>query len=557
MGRRLMSCLSFLLLLGLIVLAAAGGVYAYLRYMPSNKRADLSGIYTPKTGDGVILYLNYDRQETEGRIIGDKVYLPIDFVNDNLNERFYYDREEKALLYTLPEEILRMTAESKNDDGSAVYVEDGDSILVSAEIVSMHTAMAMTDFSDTEYPRLYIQNSGNTTTGANLREDTEVRIRGGIKAEIVEDAKKGDHVTVLDSMENWSKIVTAKGFTGYVKTRSLTDFCDEEPDTGFTEPEYKTTMLKDKITMIWHQTTSQAANAQLTNSLTGTKGVNVIAPTWFGMKNNSGEYESIASADYVKTAHSLGMKVWPVLDNFGHDYSSNVNTEKLLSKTSVRTKLIKNLMKEAATYGFDGYNLDFEGLKKEAGVHYTQFIREMSVACRKAGLTLSVDDYPAESYNHFYNYQEQGVWADYVILMAYDEHYAGGEAGSVSSLSYVVDGIDNLLSMVPKEKIIAGLPFYTRLWTVSGENTSSQALHMSEANEWVKNHDLDTVWDEETGQNYAELEENGKKSMIWLEDADSMKKKVQAVKAADVAGMAGWKLGMETSDIWNIFGWKN
>ena len=172
--------------------------------------------------------------------------------------------------------------------------------------------------------------------------------------------------------------------------------------------------------------TTKEANSTFDNYYGNTKGVNVINPTWFALTDNEGGYKCLADKEYVEKAHGAGLQVWALIDNF----SKEVQSEILLSKTSVRKKLIDNLMTEAKTYGFDGYNLDFESLKESAGPHYVQFIREMSVACRNNGLILSVDNYVPAAYNRFYDRTEQGIVADYVIIMGYDEHYAGGEPGT-------------------------------------------------------------------------------------------------------------------------------
>ena len=255
-------------------------------------------------------------------------------------------------------------------------------------------------------------------------------------------------------------------------------------------------------------------------------------------------------------AHEKGLQVWAVLDNFSRECSKNVQAEVLLSRTSVREKLIENMMTEADRYGFDGINLDFESLKTAAGVHYIEFIRELSVSCRKKGLVLSVDNYVPAVYNRFYNQKEQGNVADYVIIMGYDEHYAGGEAGSVSSIGYVENGIKDMLSLVPKEKVINAVPFYTRLWTGSGDNASSRAMGISEATKWVSESGMDLTWDDSAGQYYGRLDSQNGEQQLWMEETRSLGLKMDLIKKYDLAGVAGWRLGLETSDVWDVIGWE-
>ena len=131
--------------------------------------------------------------------------------------------------------------------------------------------------------------------------------------------------------------------------------------------------------------------------------------TWFALMDNEGNYQSWASKEYVDRAHELGLQVWAVLDNFNYNGGKDVNTQILLGTTSNRKKLIAKLMEDADAYGFDGINLDFETLREAAGKYYVQFIRELSVSCRKQGLVLSVDNYVPAAYNMFYNRAEQGL----------------------------------------------------------------------------------------------------------------------------------------------------
>ena len=258
----------------------------------------------------------------------------------------------------------------------------------------------------------------------------------------------------------------------------------------------------------------------------------------------------------MEKMHGMGLQVWALVDNFGHDFSTDVDVEEILSRTSVREKLIANLVRDAETYGIDGINLDFESLPASAGVHYIEFIREMSVACREKGLVLSIDNYVPASYNEFYNIKEQGIVADYVILMGYDEHYAGGEAGSVSSIGYVRNALRDALEEIPKERVICGVPFYTRLWTQKGENTSSETVGIAAAKQWVSQHNVQMEWDDTCGQYYGAITGEDSLTELWQEEERSLALKMDAIREADIAGVAGWKLGMDSREIWDALQWE-
>ena len=250
-------------------------------------------------------------------------------------------------------------------------------------------------------------------------------------------------------------------------------------------------------------------------------------------------------------AHDMGLQVWALVDNF----SSNVQTEVLLSSTTTRRKLINSLMEEVDRYGLDGLNMDFESLKTEAGVHYVQFLRELSIPCRERGIILSVDNYVPASYNDFYDREEQGIVADYVIIMGYDEHYAGSEPGSVASMDYVRGGIERTLADVPKEKVINGVPFYIRIWTETDSGVQSEAVGIASAKEWVEENLVDLYWQQELGQYYGEVSGPSGVSYIWMEEEDSLSLKMELIKAYDLAGVACWKLGIEDSVVWEVIGW--
>ena len=253
----------------------------------------------------------------------------------------------------------------------------------------------------------------------------------------------------------------------------------------------------------------------------------------------------------MEKAHSLGMQVWAVLDNFNR--GSNVQSEILFASTEARKKLIADLISEVQRYGIDGINLDIEGIKPEAGPHYVQFIRELSVDCRKQGIVLSVDTYVPSAYTAFYNRAEQGRVADYVIIMGYDEHYAGGEAGSVASLGYERKGIEDTLEAVPAEKVISAIPFYTRIWkTADDGSVTSDAMGIAQAKKWVEENQVELYWQEELGQYYGEIRKDGQDYAVWMEEERSIGLKMDLIRDNGLAGVACWKLGFEPATLWDV-----
>ena len=280
---------------------------------------------------------------------------------------------------------------------------------------------------------------------------------------------------------------TEDGYIGYVQNRRLEKEQEITPQGRFEAPVYTSISMDEKVRLGFHQVTRKEANSTLKEYAQTAEGMNVIVPTWFNVIGNDGTYTSLASRDYVEQAHDMGLKVWAMVENVSTKESvKELDTKKLMSVTSNRRKLIENLMKEADTYGFDGFNLDFESLKAEAGPHYVQFIREMSVACRKKGLVLSVDNYVPSAYTVFYNRREQGIVADYVIVMGYDEHYAGGEGRSRGILSLCRKGHCRYAERSSEGKGDQQCSFYTRIWTEKDGKTTSKAYGIRDAKNWIK-----------------------------------------------------------------------
>lgn len=541
-----------LVLLLTAVLAAGGlGVWIAGKYVPGKEMADKSRLFHIKEGQ-VAIVLDNELQEEKGIYEEGQVYLPIGWVNEALNERFYWDPDEKLLIYALPDSIVYADGNTQGENGPLFKVKEQEMYL-SLGLIINYTDIRTQSFATSEIKRVFIDTSWEPYSCALLKRDGKIREKGGVKSPIVTDVLKEDRVQVLETMDKWSRVRTGDGYIGYVENRKLEAAEPVTPVSSFEEPVYTHITMDEKVRLGFHQVTTLNANSTLEAYASQAKGMNVIVPTWFNVTSNDGTYTSLASRDYVEKAHDMGLQVWAMVENVSTQESvKNLDTKELMSSTSTRKKLIENLMKEADTFGFDGFNLDFESLKKEAGPHYVQFIRELSVACRNRGLVLSVDNYVPSSYTAFYNRKEQGAVADYVIVMGYDEHYAGGEAGSVSSIPYVREGIENTLKEVPKERVINAVPFYTRVWTVKDGGTTSKAYGISDARAWVEENQVELTWDKLLGQYYGETVTAEGTQSIWLEEKESLQLKIDLVKEFDLAGVACWKLGFEPADIWDI-----
>lgn len=551
----------------LIILIAAVGFGAKLleRYSYSKERADLTEYFGIQEDNDAAIILQDELIEEHAKIFDNRCYFDIATVHKYFNDRFYEDKTEGILVFTTPDSYLTTTiGDSAFVNYDAMFAEtggnmdyvisryEGDVLYVAADFVQQYSNFTYELFTEPNHMQVYTEWGERPTS--DITKDTQVRYQGGIKSDILTDVSEGDTVVILEEMENWTKVKTQDSFIGYVENKRLGRRMMEimVPPTDYVEPVYESNTRDFKINLGWHVIGGVDGNVTLDSVVAQTKGLNVISPTWFRLTDNEGGFSSFASADYVEKAHGMGLEVWALVSNVETE-SADVDMYELLSCTSSRWNLIRNLIATAQEYNLDGINIDFENISLDAGEPFIQFIRELSVPCREYGIVLSVDNYVPMGHTDHYDRAEQGVVADYVIIMGYDEHYAGSdEAGSVASINFVEKGIENTVAEVPAEKVINGIPFYTRIWKSGPEGLSSEAVTMGMAQEFVENHSIAVRWDETTCQNYGEVQEGDTLYQVWLEDADSIRVKLNIMQNYDIAGVAEWRLGHESENVWDV-----
>lgn len=543
----------------IVVFGIAFGGKIIDRYSYSKERADLNEIYAIQDETDTAIVLQDEIIEQRAKLLDGTYYVALSTAQELFNDRFYEDAGEGLLLYTLPEAIVRTVVGTSEvsigeENRSFDYILSryvGDTLYVALDYLKQYSNFSYEAFTDPN--RLQIYTSWDQRQIGYIKKDTKVRRLGGVKSEILEDVKANDKVIVLEQMETWTKVKTADAVIGYVENKRLRDIAPELPIpvNDYQEPEYTSVTRDHKINLGWHVVAGVAGNDTLSEYVANTRGLNVISPTWFKLNDNEGNFISFATQQYVDKAHDMGLEVWALVENI--EYKDSIDMYSILSSTTHRKTLIDNLVNEALQYGIDGINVDFEQISLDCGEHYIEFIRELSIPCRANGIVLSVDNYVPTGYTNHYNRKEQGIVADYVIIMGYDEHYAGSaEAGSVASINFVEEGIKQTVEQVPANKIINAVPFYTRIWSTTGTDVSSQAVGMAMAQEYIKAHNIETVWDEETCQNYGEYMDGDTYNQVWLEDAQSIGVKLNVMQNYNIGGVACWRLGYETPDIWDV-----
>lgn len=555
----------FIFIIAAIILVVIACILVTL-YMPSREVKKLTDYYPVEDGQVLLIMEDYV-YEKKGLFIDGHVYIDYETAKSFFNKRFYWDANENLMIYTTATQLIKASVgskdfyinKSKDSVDYQIVKTEGDQAYIAIDFIEKYSGLK-SRYYENPSRMVFTYRWDEMFQSSEVRKNTSLREEGSIKSPIVAELEKGSKVRHLEMTEEekgkakgFVKAITADGVIGYVQEKRLSKAEEIKNTTDYEEPSYPSITKEDPINLVWHQVTNQDANNGLLNLLDATKGVNVISPTWFAISSTEGNITSLASETYVSRAHGAGVEVWALCNDFDTD---NVNISKLLSHTSRREKLENSLIAEAIKFNLDGINIDFEKIPEAAGEDFIQFIRELSIKCRSNGIVLSIDNY-APGYTAHYDRREQGMVADYVITMAYDEHYAGSkESGSVASIGYVEEAITNTLKEVPPEKAIIAIPFYTRLWKETKEDgetkVSSEAYSMTNAENLMADHEVTPEWDKETGQYYGEYEEGDALFRMWMEEDQSIELKMKAIKEAKVAGVAAWKLGLEKASVWDV-----
>ena len=569
------AAIAFIIVVGLFMVL--GNIIE--KYTPTKETKDLSVHYHVTADDEVAIIYNNELIEDKAKLIDNIVYLSVDTIKANINDRFYWDANENLLRYTTATDLVSVPAESTNytitkDSHSSNHIlvkADAETAYVAIDFVKTYSDFAYEVYENPN--RVVITTQWGDYTTATAKKDTEIRVLGGIKSPILTEVAKGAELTVLVPDETWTEVITSDGIIGYVKSKLLSNTSTKTLTSDFVEEEFSHIKKDFEINMAWHQVTSRSANNNLSSVLKSVKGLNVISPTWFYLKDTKGNIGSIASSDYVNYCHQHGIEVWGLISNFGAKDQGleNPDLTEILTYSSRRDNLVNNIISNAIQYNLDGINVDFESVSPAVGDSYIQFIRELSLKCANNGLVLSVDNYVPTAYTAFYDRAEQALFADYVVIMGYDEYYAGSEeAGPTASIGFVTEGVANTLKEVPADQIILGMPFYSRVWkktptadsnTASTEegsadsyviyDLSSYPAGMGEQKRLASANGAEPVWLEEYGLHYVEYQNGGSIYQIWMEDTTSIEQKLKVMDSYNLAGGAFWKLGLEQSAVWD------
>lgn len=547
-----------IMLVILVVLIVAGIILYNVRYSPTSETMTLEEYYEVADGETAIIIDGELISKTDGTALGlvrnNKPYVQAELINDSIKDVYAYDEVGHTVCYTTKEGTYKANAGSKGYtfNGQSVnkdyvpFIEEAGRAYISLAFIKDSNG---TDYTFNENPaRTAIYTAGKERTTATVRKDTPMRRFGGNRSKILSTAKEDEEVTIVDNYGSWSQILTEEGVLGCVENGYLKDKETNNNKTGAAQEELNHNLMKEKIRMGWHQIFNNTANDQVSSVVSVAEGMNVISPTWIQIKDNKGNINDMSTASYVQFCHDKNIKVWSLVSNIEKD----VDEGSLFKVAQNRENLINNIINSVTTVGADGINVDMESVGDANVDGYVEFIKELALKCKEKGLVLSVDNYNIDSAN--YKVGIQSRYADYIVLFGYDETWTGSPtAGSNNSMGFVKEGVEDMLDEgVDKNQLILAIPFYTRLWTQTGQNVTSETVSLKDTPDLLAKNNATPTWIKENKENYAEWQKGDGKCMIWIVDDKSLKERCDYAMSKNIAGISAWKLGYETVDTWKM-----
>ncbi|OEH94369.1 glycosyl hydrolase family 18 protein [Bacillus solimangrovi] len=504
--------------------------------------------------------------ERQAKLMNGDIYVPIQFLQEQIDDSIYFEESNNSVIVTTKDKVIQYKNEELqyflNEEPfpleAPVIISDNGSVYVNTKPLEPLYGFQMNYKEETG--AVIVQINGEKVLPAIVKDDLNkhdkrVRTEQTKTSSYIVELEAGEIVQVEEDDDDFYYVTTSQGVRGFIPKKALEI---QESYTHVFELEEKTIPLSEldtPVNLTWEAVYSTNPK---TENLPDMAGVNVVSPTWFSLSNNEGNVRNNASYSYVEWAKQNGYHVWAL---FSNDFDPQ-RTHEVLQSYDTRQKVIRQLLEYSQTYNLDGINVDFENVNVQDGPLVTQFMRELSARMHQAGLTVSMDITfisGSGNWSMFYEREKLATIVDYLIVMAYDEHWGSSPiSGSVSSLPWVENNLQKLLEVVPNDRLILAMPLYTRLWkeqeTENGNiEVSSKAYSMDSIQQWISEHNLDLIYDEDSGQNYAEIyiEEEKATYKVWIEDAISLEKRVKLFDKYDLAGVATWSRYFASDNIWN------
>ncbi|WP_445492649.1 glycosyl hydrolase family 18 protein [Niallia sp. 03133] len=494
-------------------------------------------------------------------VVNKTVYLPLSAWKQNIDASITYDTNSNSVIVTTKDKVVQFPSKSVsyfvNDKAVELQFhpikDENGEIYVAVEPLVDFYGVQYSVLKD--YHAVLLEKDGEEKKWGSVTEKKvdkdymRLRTEASMFSPYTEELTSKESVTIEKEEGDYYFVRKKNGAAGFVKKDMIDSGKTETVKVDVNMEKPKLSPVKGPIQLTWEAVYTKNPD---TSTIKKMEGVNVVSPTWFKLSGNKGNVSNLGSTEYVKWAHKQNYQVWGL---FSNDFDPE-KTHEVFKDYKTRQKVIRQLLVYSEMYHLDGINIDIENVNKKDGKYVTQFIREATPYLHKAGLTVSMDVtfIAGGNYSEFYEREHLSDIVDYMVVMAYDEHWASSPtAGSVASFPWVESNLKNLLDEVSSNKLILAVPLYTRLWEEKENgNISSKALSMEKVEEWLKRNKVMPTYDEASGQNYGEYFDRKSKSTykIWLEDEMSLSKRANLVDKYGLAGVASWSRYFANDTAW-------
>lgn len=483
------------------------------------------------------------------------IYLSINDVKNYFDKYINYDESSNRLITTSDTKTATLIKDKKNIDingatvsiASTVIEKDGKIYIPFSELAQNVYNVEIEHKESTD--RVVIDSLDRELKKADSKKNVKVKYKAKKFSKTLAKVKQGEKIVVISQDEKWSKIRTENGIVGYVKNKTIANL------TYVRENMEETKQINGKVNLVWEYYSEYAKAPNRSGE--NIEGVNVLSPSFFYLEKGSdgkiSENVKQEGKDYIEWAHNNGFKVWPIVSN----NSYLTTTEGILNDYTKRRKLEDEIIRVTEEYNIDGINLDFENMNQEDKDMYSRFVIELAPRLKDLGKTLTVDVTApdgSETWSLCYDRDVLANVSDYIVFMAYDQYGTGGnKEGTTAGYNWVENNVNKFIGQeaVAKEKIILGIPLYTRLWKEDGGKITSKVVNIKDVESTLPS-DIQKKWDEELKQNYVEYTEGSATYKMWIEDEKSITEKIGLAKKYDLAGIAFWEKDREYEGFWQF-----
>ncbi|MGI8383761.1 glycosyl hydrolase family 18 protein [Robertmurraya sp. P23] len=511
------------------------------------------------TGENPVLFQG--KQQGNAIIEGESVYVSLDFLEENIDDSVAFDEKSNSIIITTSNKVVQMPTESLTyfinekpvELQFAPLVDEQGQLYVALDPVIQFYPVIYRVLENSN--AIWIEKDGDTLQNAVItnedvhEEKLRLRTDATLRSPYVADVSNGEKIWIEDEKEEFYFVRKIDGVAGYISKDLIETQEKENIVVEYEKEVVNAPNFEGPINLTWEAVYTKNPDTTMIPEMNG---VNVVSPTWFELKDETGSIGNLASLEYSKWAKAQGYQVWGLFSNaFDPDL-----THAAFKDYETRQKMIRELLHYSQLYELNGINIDIENVREEDGPLVTQFVREATPYFHEAGLIVTMDiTFMAEgNWSAFYERDKLAEIVDYLAIMAYDEHWGSSpKAGSVASLPWVETNLQKLLEIVSNEKLILGIPLYTRLWEIkdSGE-VSSKSKSMAQIKEWLTTNNLTPIYDAASGQNYAELyvPDQATTYKVWLEDEQSLTARTNLAVKYDLAGVASWSRYFADETAW-------